>query len=281
MKPTDSGMNSIGRRSIVFLDSGIGGLPYLAATRRLLPDERYVYVADRLHFPYGNRDAPALISILTALVAQIITLFSPKLLVLACNTASVVALEQLRSTCALPIVGVVPAIKPAAAQSDSGRIAVLATTRTAADDYVRRLARKFANGQRVYSLAAPGLVALVEHRLHLLDDPAAAPELRHIHRQLLRRRIDTVVLGCTHFVHLRDTLQHLGGHHVTIIDSCDGVAQRVATLVADSSAPPFSSSRSNLQQHKDNTLWVSGPAPIDARFRSHAEHFDLRLAGTL
>ena len=101
-----------------------------------MPNEQYVYVADRLNFPYGDRSIAALIPILEAVVARIDERFAPKLLVLACNTASVLVLDHLRATTALPIVGVVPAIKPAAATSQSGRIAVLATTRTAAADYV-------------------------------------------------------------------------------------------------------------------------------------------------
>jgi glutamate racemase len=115
---------------IAFLDSGVGGLPYLAHTRRLLPGERYVYVADRENFPYGEKESARIVDAALSLTERLVAREHPRLVVVACNTMSVIALPMLRARFSLPFVGVVPAVKPAASLSRRRRVGVLATRQT-------------------------------------------------------------------------------------------------------------------------------------------------------
>jgi glutamate racemase len=128
-------------RPVLFVDSGIGGIPYCRDFHERNPGERVVYLADRLRFPYGRREKAELVSILIALMEQLIPAVDPKITVLACNTATVSALEALRERFpSLPFVGTVPAGKPAALASTTGKVGVLGTERTIEEPYIRRLA---------------------------------------------------------------------------------------------------------------------------------------------
>ena len=218
-------------RSVLVLDSGIGGLPYVAAARPLLPQCRFVYAADHAAFPYGEKPPRELSAHLLELVGRIIERENPAAVLLACNTASVVALDALRRAYATPFVGVVPAVKPAAASSRSRRIGVLATTRTVEARYLEDLVGRFAGDAVVTSVAAGEIVRLVEtcfgdpppERVAAAVGPAVA--------RLRDARADTVVLGCTHFVFLLPQLRELFGAEVTVIDSRDGVARRLQHVV--------------------------------------------------
>jgi glutamate racemase len=131
-------MNS---RPVLFLDSGIGGIPYCRRFQENNPQEALCYLADRLHFPYGTRNQKDLVLILTTLVEKLVKTVDPKIIVLACNTATVSALAELRQCFpGLPFVGTVPAVKPAMLASKTGTIGVLGTERTIEDPYIRRLA---------------------------------------------------------------------------------------------------------------------------------------------
>ena len=134
---------------IVFIDSGVGGLPYLEKARIYMPGENLVYVADNKNFPYGEKSAGQLKSIILMLIRKIVDKISPKLIVIACNTASVVALSLLREEFGIPFVGVVPAIKPAGEYSENGKIGLLATRKTVEDPYTDTLINEFASSCRV------------------------------------------------------------------------------------------------------------------------------------
>ncbi|MFW5689494.1 MAG: glutamate racemase [Spirochaetota bacterium] len=215
---------------IAFLDSGIGGIPYLEASRRLLPSDAFFYYADNAHFPYGERTSQELRKITQEAVSLIIERAAPRLIVVACNTASVVALDSLREAFPVRFVGVVPAIKPAAEIVGSGRIAVLATSRTVEDPYVSALIRRFAPRNQVELVAAGGLVQMIEQRLGSLDrgelDAALSAPIEH----LRRAAVDAVVLGCTHFIHVRSRIEELLGPGIRVIDSVEGVARQTARL---------------------------------------------------
>ncbi len=228
---------------LLFFDSGVGGLSVLGPTRALLPTAPIVYAADSAGFPYGTRTDADLAERVPALLARLVERYRPRLAVIACNTASTIALDQARAVLDIPVVGTVPAIKPAAALSKSRVIAVLGTEATVRQPYVDDLAARFAADCTVIRHGSPELVALAEAKLSGEPiDPAAiaaavAPMLAH--RQ--GREIDSVVLACTHFPLLAEELAvALPG--VTFVDGGPGIARRIAHLTEGqpwpSSAPP-------------------------------------------
>ncbi|MDR0452657.1 MAG: glutamate racemase [Treponema sp.] len=224
-------------RPVLFLDSGIGGLPYCGRFARRNPGERVIYVADRANFPYGGKDRDALGRILSALARDLDNLFRPKLAVLACNTASVTALALLRERFpGIRWVGTVPAVKPAASASLKRHIGILGTARTIADPYTEGLLRRCAPGCKLTGIAAPDLVDFVERG----GDRAGIDEQRGRAAPYIagfrRAGADAVVLGCTHFVFLRDAFESLSGEGspeeaVRIFDSVEGVAGRAESLL--------------------------------------------------
>ncbi|MFW6212573.1 MAG: glutamate racemase, partial [Spirochaetota bacterium] len=225
--------------TIAFLDSGIGGIPYFARTRELLPDFRYVYLADTAHFPYGEQGADEVRQIVHGAVASLVDRFDPAVIAIACNTASVVALDSLRERFHVPFVGVVPAIRPAAKLVANGTIGVLATERTVEDPYVSRLIRDFAPDSRVVLVAAGGLVELVEREWPPSLANYGASALAEPFAKLQAEGAEAVVLGCTHFVHLKDELAELLGPGVTLVDSVEGVCNQIRRIAGqpDRSTP--------------------------------------------
>jgi glutamate racemase len=146
---------------IAFVDSGVGGLTYVEHARRRLPLERFIFAADRRNFPYGPKTDVEVTRAVVALMEAIVPRERPKLVVVACNTASVVSLAELRARFSVPFVGVVPAVKPAAEISRKKRIGVLATQRTVKTGYLRELIRRFAGGCVVTCLPSGDLVEFV------------------------------------------------------------------------------------------------------------------------
>ena len=223
------------KNPLVYIDSGIGGLPYMMHCYQTLRGHRYIYVADRKHFPYGEMRAPELYRVLTDLVHTIVRIHTPQLIVVACNTASVTTLEKLRRTFSVPFVGVVPAVKPAALHSTRGKIALLVTERTAAEEYLFDLIAQFGSENTIRVIAAGGVVAAIEAHCEALESPpprAVVAEIAPVVAELQRLRIDTLVLGCTHFIYILDYLRSALGETITIIDSRAGVTKRVQTLLA-------------------------------------------------
>src|SRR5881628_453683 len=150
---------------ILFFDSGVGGLSVLQPTRALLPNAPIVYAADSAGFPYGKRSEAELASRVPALLGRLVERYHPRLAVIACNTASTIALEHVRSALDMPVVGTVPAIKPAAEMSRSRVIGVLGTQATVRQPYVDDLAAKFAADCTIIRLGSPELVDLAEAKL--------------------------------------------------------------------------------------------------------------------
>ncbi len=234
---------------IVFLDSGMGGLPYLEATREFLPEKPFIYIADTAHFPYGTRSEDDIRAILAGLVERVIGRFDPAVVVVACNTGSVVALSDLRERFDVPFVGVVPAVKPAAREAGAGGIVILSTVRTADGEYLAGLIEEFAAGTPVSIVAAGALVDFVEHRF----EPDRADEARAAVREAVSgidtSASDAVVLGCTHFTHLAGEIQRELGAAVRVIDSRAGVARRVAELAAGAGRGPSGPAREGAGGH--------------------------------
>jgi glutamate racemase len=211
---------------ILFFDSGIGGLAYLQELRRRqeLPS---LYLADTGRFPYGERDPREVRTRVVQLVERVISEYSVEAAVIACNTASVVALEEVRNTVNIPVIGVVPAVKPAAEQTRSGHIAILSTNRTARDPYTDDLVARFARYCRVTRLGLPRLVTAAEESLCGPSFPSTEQIIREDVAGALDDDVDTVVLACTHFIGLRDEISGVLGPQRRIVDSLDGVTRRL------------------------------------------------------
>jgi glutamate racemase len=203
----------------------------LGPTRALLPKAPTVYAADSAGFPYGKRTEAEIASRVPALLGGLVERFRPRLAVIACNTASTIALDYARSALDLPVVGTVPAIKPAAAMSKSRVIGVLGTEATVRQPYVDDLAAKFAADCTLVRLGSPELVELAEAKLS--GEEIAVESVRSAVQPMFDAPegdlIDTVVLACTHFPLLEDELR-AAFPHVSYVDGGPGIARRIAHL---------------------------------------------------
>ena len=226
------------RGPILVFDSGIGGLSVLKAIRATLPGPRLVYVADDAAFPYGDWEEPALRDHIVALMAVLIAEHRPCAVVIACNTASTLVLPPLRERFTIPFVGTVPAIKPAAEQTRSGVVAVLATPGTMKRDYTRDLISSFAQHCHVRLVGAPDLARLAEARLR--GQPVAredvAGQIAPCFVEIGGARTDVVVLACTHYPFLADMLAELAPWPVSWLDPAPAIARRVSAVIDDSRA---------------------------------------------
>jgi glutamate racemase len=260
-------------RPILFLDSGIGGILYCRDFARRNPREAVVYLADPQHFPYGKRKAQELVLILFDLVEKMLRVAAPKLVVLACNTASVSALEELRERFpSLPFVGTVPAIKPAALASRKKIVGILGTERTIEAPYMERLASE-CSPCKIHGIAAPDLVEFVERRL----EGASADEKREIVVSYLERfrafGVDALVLGCTHFLFLLDVFRREAEPDILVFDSIDGVTRQIEALLDKNGLRSLSESAAR------NRMILTGTEIPDKSWQAKAQamSFDLCL----
>ncbi|MEI6873836.1 MAG: glutamate racemase, partial [Spirochaetota bacterium] len=218
---------------IAVMDSGIGGLTYLEAARRLLPGLPFVYLADREGFPYGTRNRSEVLAIVVDRVRRLVSYWHPRAVVIACNTASQVALTAVRAdNPGIPVIGTVPAVKPAAERTRSHSIGVLATAGAIDDPYLADLVATFAPDEKVTLHGAQALVEFVERDfLDSTREERLAAILPHV-LPLVEAGVDEIVLACTHFLHLSEDiascaadLAHSRGQDAAeVIDSREGVA---------------------------------------------------------
>ena len=213
---------------IGIFDSGVGGLSIASAFHSLFPAEAIVYFADTGHFPYGSRSEEE-VQGLAMSAAQFLLDHGAKIIVVACNTASSVALKLLRSRFSVPFVGVVPGIKPGTLISGSARVGVLATAATFQTRVFTELVEQFAEGVDVRCQVCPDLVALVE--AGEVDSPRLDRLVRGYLGPLLHEGLDTLVLGCTHYSFLNPVIRRVAGPGVTIIDTAVPVAQQVGRVL--------------------------------------------------
>lgn len=216
---------------LLFFDSGVGGLSVLGPTLKLLPNAPIVYAADSAGYPYGKKSDAELASRVPALLGRLVERYRPRLAVIACNTASTIALDHARSALDLPIVGTVPAIKPAAEISKSRVIGVLGTQATVRQPYVDDLAARFASDCTIIRHGSPELVDLAEAKLGGEEVSVGAVQVaaRPMFDSPDGDRIDTVVLACTHFPLMEDELR-AAFPGVDYVDGGDGIARRIAHL---------------------------------------------------
>ena len=225
---------------ILVFDSGFGGLTVHAEVAALRPDADYLYVADDAAFPYGRWAEPDLVARVIGVIGRFIAGFAPDLVVIACNTASTLVLPNLRGAFpAVPFVGTVPAIKPAAALSRSRMISVLATPGTVARDYTRALIESFAADCRVTLVGSTALAGLAESAMagEAIEDAAIKAEIAPCFVADGAVRTDCVVLACTHYPLLRDHLERLAPWPVTFIDPAPAIARRIDAVLVQRGFP--------------------------------------------
>jgi glutamate racemase len=277
-------------RPVLFLDSGVGGLPYCQYFRTRNPTETVIYAADRVNFPYGSRDRQELIRICTSLVSRIAEIFNPKLTAVACNTASVSALEALRKNFpGIPFVGTVPAVKPAVLASRKRHIGVLGTSRTVEDPCIAELAARYGPDCAITGIAAPELVDFVERRY---DQTDREEQLRMAAAYIERFRAagaDSVVLGCTHFLFLLDAFKAAAGGQgpaepdIGIYDSVEGVSRRIETLLdggnlrVEAKTAESAENGFRRKSYAGGFLLISGSGPPEAVWQKRAGVFGLEL----
>ncbi len=209
-------------------DSGLGGLSVAREIRALMPNESVLYAADHAFCPYGDRPPEEILARSTTIASELCQR-GVKLLVVACNTACAVALDELRRVLPIPVVGVEPAVKPAVQITRTGRVAVLATVRTVESPRLSGLISRFAHDTVVFSVPAPALVDLVEAgETSGVRVDLALWALLHPY---LNRRVDAIVLGCTHFPFLREAIERLAGSEIKVIDSGAAVARHTRDVL--------------------------------------------------
>ena len=218
---------------ILLFDSGMGGLTVASAVRAAEPKATLLYAADNAAFPYGAWDEDALVRRIVAVMGRLIDRTKPDLVVVACNTASTLALAALRERYTVPFVGTVPAIKPAAAQTRSGMIGVLATPGTVNREYTRTLIHTYAYHCKVFLHGAKRLAEIAEAKLRgtPIDPDALRNEIMPVFRKRDGKTTDVVVLGCTHYPLLLEDIRAIEPWPVTYIDPAPAIARRVSDLL--------------------------------------------------
>ncbi len=247
------------QQAIGVFDSGVGGLSVLREIALELPHHDLLYLADSAHVPYGDRDLEEIQAFSRAITIFLIER-GACVVVVACNTASAVALYHLRERFNLPIVGMEPAVKPAVEQTRSRQVGVIATKATFQGELFARLIERFARDTTVHTQVCPGLVKRVEDGA--IDDPDTEALLREYLMPMLEDGIDSLVLGCTHYPFLRPTIERVVGPGVVVIDPAPAVATQTRRVVTRLS-------RLRQAGHRQIAFYSSGdPGVFESKVRN-------------
>ena len=220
-------------KQVLIFDSGVGGLSTYREIIGKNPNINSFYLFDNAYFPYGELEDTFLVERVKELILSFVKKQHIDLIVIACNSASTLVLAPLRKVLSIPIVGVVPAIKPAAQCTKNGVIGLLATPATVKRDYTVKLINEFAKDVEIYKIGSTELVKLAEDKLHgLTVDPVQLAMIFEPWKSLAKQP-DTLVLGCTHFPLLKDELMGIFGHDVRLVDSGVAIAKRVYQLLGE------------------------------------------------
>ena len=246
-------------RPILIFDSGVGGLSILSHIRERLPKAPIVYAADNAWYPYGTKSEAEIAARVPALLGRLAERYRPRIIVIACNTAATIALSHVRAALDLPVVGTVPAIKPAALASKSRVIGVLGTNATVRQPYVDRLIAEFASDCAVLRLGSADLVDIAEAKLR---GSAPLPEqmcaiMTELFCQPDGARIDQLVLACTHFPLLANEIAAASPAGLALVDSGAGIARRTAFLTLNQEWPEASTDRAVFTRPGDDVTQLS------------------------
>ncbi len=259
-------------RPVLMFDSGIGGLTVLREARVLMPDRRFVYVADDAGFPYGEWEEEALKGRIVELFGRLIEEHRPEIAVIACNTASTLVMAELRTAYPkTPFVGTVPAIKPAAERTRSGFVSVLATPGTVKRAYTRDLIQSFAAQCHVRLVGSQNLARMAEAHIRgeAMDDAAIRAEIEPCFVEEDGKRTDIVVLACTHYPFLANVFRRLAPWPVDWLDPAEAIARRALSLL--------DGTISNSVEHEpDRAVFTSAKPDFPTRRLMHG--FGLRPA---
>ncbi len=229
-------------RPIAIFDSGVGGLSVYKEIKKLLPHEQILYLADGAHFPYGDKPQQLVrryaLKCLKFLVSPLVARSlgeAPKLIVVACNTATVSGIEYYKKEIPnIPIIGVVPVVKTAAERTKNGRIGIISTMNTASSEFQKHLIEKYCAGKIVFNVGCPNLVHHVEQGT--TEGPEIEKELRQILKPIINAKCDVLALGCTHYPFLRRTIDRIIGPQVLFLDSGAAVARHVQRILTQNRA---------------------------------------------
>ncbi len=281
----------------VFLDSGTGGIPYLTLLKQLAPQANCVYVADTKNFPYGQKEHNQIVQCVTEVVEKIVKKFEPKVIVIACNTISVNALGILREI--FPdvfFVGTVPAIKLAASVTKNKCIGLLATNSTINNPYNLELKEHFAKDCKLVLRADPDLISFVEHKSFTASKEERLKAIMPAVDFFRKEGADTIILGCTHFLNLKEDFIEACGSDIMVVDSMQGVVNRALQLGMNmgfggespdrrGSGKPevWSEGKAFPTQNKKTELYVTGfMAQSDEKeYNVICRHYDFKWCGEL
>ena len=258
---------------ILVFDSGVGGLSILREVRRQLPGCRYAYACDNQAFPYGAKREDALVQRVDAVLKALTRKLQPDIVVVACNTASTVALPRIRSHFSKPVVGVVPAVKPAATLvSKTKTIGLLGTPGTVARQYTRQLINDFASDCSVVRVGSSAMVEMAEAKLR--GEQFAQQQLADITAPFFDdAKLDTIVLACTHFPLLLDELRAIAPRPVNWVDSGEAIARRVATLLHPAQAASPETASPNETRAPAFACLMTADHRGNAALRASLSHF--------
>jgi glutamate racemase len=258
MKPTEKPTEN---RPMGIFDSGVGGLCVFREIKKRLPHESIHYFADSRNCPYGSKTKENALS-LSRKNIEFLLKQDCKLIVIACNTVTAVAIDNFRSEYKIPFVGMEPALKPAALQSKTKKIGILATENTLNSKLFKQTFEKYATGLEVFVQPGYGLVELVEQNAQKSDH--ARRILTRYLLPMMDKGVDTLVLGCTHYPFLIETIKQVTKNRITIIDPADAVANQTKRLLIQFDLA------SNKNHHPLFHFFTTGDKEIAQTFIDHA-----------
>lgn len=258
-----------------FLDSGTGGIPYMLYLKEKCPRAKCVYLGDTANFPYGEKNQEEICICATNACKLLIEKFSPKVIVIACNTISVTALESLRKTFpSIFFVGTVPAIKLASSVSKNRRIGLLATNQSVNNEYTTKLIEDFAKDCYVAKMGNPELIEFIEKSLFTASENEIKDAILPAIHFFQNENVDTIILGCTHFLHLSKEIDHYAGENIQIVDSREGVVKQ---------AMRFYKENENIDSTniKDKSFFVTSEKNSKREYEILSEKLNLPYGGLL
>ncbi|MBV7269441.1 glutamate racemase [Winogradskyella luteola] len=238
---------------IGIFDSGIGGTSIFKEIHTLLPNENFIYLADSKNAPYGNKTEDEILQ-LSIKNTEILLKKNCKIIVVACNTATTNAISYLRANYSIPFIGIEPAIKPAALNTQTKAIGILATKGTLSSHLFHKTTDLYANGIKVIEQVGEGIVPLIESGM--LDSDEMLDLLKTYLKPMLKHNIDYLVLGCTHYPYLIPTLSKMLPEHVKIIDSGLAVAKQTKAILANNNLLNSDAKPSSIQLYSNGNLEV-------------------------
>ena len=261
---------------IIFIDSGIGGLPYAHFFHSRNKKETIVYIADRENFPYGPKPKEKIIELVLILIKKLCRLYDPKIITIACNTISVSAYSSIKEELSdLPLVGTFPAIIPAVKKSLKRRIGVIATQRSIEDPYIADIAAQYGPDCSVFTEAAPELVQFIERRWINADETERLEAVKPWVKKFREKGVDILVLACTHFLILKEEFVNAAGSDIRIIDSLVGVTKQLESILDEDEGKL----RTNTEKETgERIMLVTGEGPVEMHHEKLCRHFGFTLA---